>query len=122
MYLFGSLIPFLYLEITTTTALLTHLPGQWHPRETGASFEDVLPYLDEASDRVVEELDGSGAGAHPLLIESFRELCRPDPRLRGHPRAHAETHGSSYSLERYVSRLARLLHEAGQGGEWRRAA
>jgi serine/threonine protein kinase len=117
MYLFGSLIPFLYMEITTTTALLTHLPGAWHPRETGASFEEVLPYLEDAFDRVAQELHESGAPA--ILIESFRELCRPDPRLRGHPRAHAETHGSSYSLERYVSRLARLLRE---GDEWRRAA
>jgi serine/threonine protein kinase len=121
MYLFGSLIPFLYLEITTTTALLAHLDGPWHPRETEASFEETLPYLNEAFDGVVQELEESEAPA--ILIASFRELCQPDPRRRGHPRAHAETHGSSYSLERYVSRLALALwHAEGQSGYGRHAA
>jgi serine/threonine protein kinase len=110
MYLFGSLIAFLYLELTTTTALLMHLPGRWHPCKTGASFGEALPYLDEAFDLVAEELVDSEAPE--ALVEIFRELCRPDPRRRGHPRAHAETHGSSYSLERYVSKLALELWRA----------
>lgn len=120
MYLFGSLIAFLYLELTTTTALLDHLPGPWHPRETGASFEEVLPHLHEAFDRVVQELHESGAPA--MLIESFRELCHPDPRRRGHPQAHAETHGNSYSLERYVSRIALILSRMKRRGGERRPA
>jgi serine/threonine protein kinase len=121
MYLFGSLIAFLYLELTTTTALLMYLPEGWHPRKTGASLEEALPYLDEAFDVVVQELAESEAPKP--LVEIFRELCRPDPRRRGHPRAHAETHGSSYSLERYVSKLARELWRAeGQITYGRRAA
>jgi eukaryotic-like serine/threonine-protein kinase len=121
MYLFGSLIAFLYLELTTTTALLMHLPSQWHPRKTGASFEEALPYLEEAFDAVVQELAESEAPE--ILVAIFRELCQPDPCRRGHPRAHAETHGSSYSLERYVSKLALELWRAeGQINYGRRAA
>jgi len=121
MYLFGSLISFVYLEITTTTALLKSLPGPWHPREAGTSFEEALPYLDDAFDVVVQELRESAAP--PALVEAFRELCSPDPRRRGHPRTHAERHGSRYSLERYVTLLdLELSRTRGQGIEGCRAA
>jgi serine/threonine protein kinase len=121
MYLFGSLILFVYAEITTTTALLRELPAAWHPARAGASFADALPHLEEAFDRVVEtELLQSECP--PLLIESFREMCAPDPHRRGHPRTRAERHGSPYSLERYVSRIALALMRESGGGQYERCA
>ncbi len=120
MYLFGSLILFVYAEVTTTTALLMRLPTQWHPSGT-ASFVEALPHLEHALDLVIEE-ELSGSDCPPLLIESFRELCAPDPRRRGHPRARAERHGSPFSVQRYVSRLALLILREPSGEDKRRAA
>jgi eukaryotic-like serine/threonine-protein kinase len=111
MYLFGSLILFLYQHVTTTTALLHYLDRGRHPRITSESFEEVLPYLEEAFDDVVESLRGA-AGISQELVECFQELCHPDPRRRGHPKSHQAKHGSPYSLERYISRLGMLLRRA----------
>jgi serine/threonine protein kinase len=121
MYLLGSLILFVYAEVTTTTALITHLPADWHPSRADASFLDALPYLEEAFDLVVEKelLDSD---CPELLIQSFREMCAPDPRRRGHPRTRAERHGSPYSLERYVSRFALALSQASSVGPDERQA
>lgn len=122
MYLYGSLMLFVYVEVTTTTALLLHLPRSWHPGRVGLSFQEALPHLEEAFDRVVEEELVESAMPRGL-IQSFRELCAPDPRQRGHPRTRAQRHSSPYSLERYVSRIALELARANRGdGQGRRAA
>jgi serine/threonine protein kinase len=111
MYLFGSLILFLYAQVTTTTALLNELDFAHHPDATSDSYESLLPHLQEAFDRVVESL-GRDTNAPPELVTSFRELCHPDPRRRGHPRSRAFRHGSPYSLVRYISRIGALLKRA----------
>jgi eukaryotic-like serine/threonine-protein kinase len=109
MYLFGSLILFLYQQVTTTTALLHELDAPHHPGSTTESFNDVLPYLVDGFDQVVDSLAAADPSPPAELLACYRELCHPDPRQRGHPRAHAMRHGSSYSLERYIGRLSGLL-------------
>lgn len=78
----------------------------------GGVFEDVLPYLRDAFGRgvklfgedVPEEVRGE-------MVEVVRQLCEPDPRLRGHPRNRAGG-GNQYSLERYISKFDILAKKA----------
>jgi eukaryotic-like serine/threonine-protein kinase len=111
MYLFGSLILFLYAQVTTTTAILAELDFAHHPEATSEPYEMVLPHLQEAFDHVAEHLE-QDTNVPGELVVSFRELCQPDPRRRGHPRSRSERHGSPYSLERYISRLGVLRKRA----------
>lgn len=121
MYLYGSLILFLYTHVTTTTALLSALDSGHHPEATSEPYDRVLPHLVEAFDRVAERLELETNAPSELVI-SYRELCHPDPRRRGHPRARSVRHGSLYSLERYVSRMGALLKRAQYADGGRRAA
>ena len=109
LYLFGSLILFFFVETNTTPAMLVKLPPAHHPRRGGTSFETALPHLAEAFDQVCEAL-ARVPGVSDLLLESYRELCHPDPRLRGH--AGAGRHSDRYALHRYITRLDLLEKRA----------
>ena len=94
---------FLFTGVGTTHALMLELTTEHRPRVWRDSYEAVLPYVRDAFSRVVTRLEAElPAEFRRELIARFRELCEPDPRLRGHPRTRAAL-GSSYSLERYVA-------------------
>jgi hypothetical protein len=48
------------------------------------------------------------------LVLAVRQLCEPDPRLRGHP-GEKLGHHNPYSLERYVSKFDLLAKKAEYG-------
>jgi serine/threonine protein kinase len=121
MYRFGSLILFLFRDTDTTTAILCGLDRAHHPRIGGDTFEIALPHLQEAFDCACEEL-ATGDDVPPELVQSFRELCQPDPRLRGSPAARAARHANPFSLERYISRFDLLASRAEHDLRDRRAA
>jgi serine/threonine protein kinase len=108
LYMFGSILLFLLSGADATCALLTQLPIRHRPGATGASFEQALPHLYEATDKVAEELERMLAD--PFSVElgaTYRQLCDPDPLRRGHPLARTK-HSDPYSLDRYISQLDRL--------------
>jgi len=103
LYMFGSVILFMFGGGSATCALLTNLPIGHHPGATAAEFEQALPHLIEASDKVADQLEESlGDPRLNGIADRFRELCNPDPRRRGHPDARGR-HVDPYGLERYVS-------------------
>jgi serine/threonine protein kinase len=112
LYMFGSVVLFLFKGVDATCALLTKLPKEHHPGVSGASLEQALPHLIEANERVAEEFEAELA-EEPLveLAERFRELCNPDPRERGHPKARIRF-GDHHNLDRYISHFDRLAKRA----------
>jgi eukaryotic-like serine/threonine-protein kinase len=119
LYMFGSLLLFLFRGIDATGALLYKLPREHHPGVSGATFQQALPHLIEATDRVAEEFAEHIEAPLAELPARYRELCEPDPERRGHPKART-VYGDPYSLERYISRLDDLATQA--EAEHRRAA
>jgi serine/threonine protein kinase len=113
LYMFGSVVLFLFNGVDATCGLLTKLPKQHHPGVSSASFEQALPHLIEATERVAEEF-AAELGEEPLneLAEHYRQLCNPDPRWRGHPRSRTR-HGDPHSLDRYISRFDYLSKRVG---------
>jgi len=108
LYMFGSVILFLFSGVDATCAMLTKLPRGHHPGASGAGFEQALPHLIEATEKVAEEFEAElGEGPEAELAEVYRQLCNPDPRHRGHPNARI-LHGDPYVLERYISWFDRL--------------
>ena len=108
LYMLGNLAAFLFTGTNVTESLMARLDPHHHWTRWRSHYAGVLPYLQEAFGRVLEELetrlpDEVRADVLPLV----RQLCNPDLSLRGHPRGigrHVQ-----YSMERYVSRLTHVV-------------
>ena len=108
LYMFGNLAAFLFTGVNVTEALMAQLDPQHHFRQWGSNYAAVVPYLQEAFGRLLQE-------AQPHLHEHIRvyitslvrQLCNPDVSMRGHPRGLGQP--NQYSLERYVSQLTHQL-------------
>lgn len=111
-YLLGSMVAFFFGGVTMTGALGSELRQEHHRHFWAGTYEDLLPFLRKAFGEVIVRLENDLAPEvrEPLSC-MIRELCEPDPSLRGHPRTRA-MRGNPYALERYVSSLNLLATRA----------
>lgn len=112
VYLFGSMISFMFAGVSATAALSQELDPGYRWTEWSESYDAVLPYVRDAHDRVVARLEA----ATPQMFREdiapiFRILTDPDPFLRGDVKQPMRTL-RRYSLERFVSRLDLLARKA----------
>jgi serine/threonine protein kinase len=104
LYMMGNLAAFLYSGVNVTAHLLSHLDKQHHPTVWTGTYSDVLPYLQNAFTRVLEDLKPKiDERVRPGVTALIEELCNPDISRRGHPKGIGRH--DQYSLERYVSLL-----------------
>jgi serine/threonine protein kinase len=112
LYLLGSMILFLFGGLSMNHALWNELHFSHYPRNWTGNFSDVLPFLQGAFSKVLQnfamELDER---FRDDLIEIVGQLCEPDPQRRGDP-GYKIGSRNAYSLERYVSRLDYLARKA----------
>lgn len=111
-YLFGSMVVFFFTQLSATSLILSKMDDAHHWKNWGGSFDQVLPYVQHAFARGLDEF--GEVIAEPFrdeLVEIVRQLCNPDPRLRGHPRTRSRA-DASCSLYRYVSIFDRLAAKA----------
>ena len=112
LYHLGSLVLFMFTKVGTTAALVSRLDEQFRPGVWSESYRQVLPHVREAFDQVAVDL---AKALPPALADDvvnvFRQLCDPDPLLRGNTMARAGT-SVRYSLERYVTHFDRLARRA----------
>lgn len=113
LYHLGSLVVYLLTGVGATTGIQNHLKpehqcGNW----SGTNYDEILPYLRDATDAIIEE-------AIESVPQEFKErlasllviLLEPDPLLRNHPRNRAGS-GALYGLERFVSGFNLLAKKA----------
>lgn len=104
LYMLGNLAGFLFSGVNITASLFSVLDSQHHPKAWGGTYEEVLPYLQNAFTTVL-------GNVAPLVDELVRddvvtligEQCNPDITQRGHSKAIGRT--NQYSLERHLSHL-----------------
>jgi serine/threonine protein kinase len=106
LYQLGSILLFLFTGMTATAAWLNELQPEFRPWSLNGSYrgsyEDALPHLRSAMQAVCSTFPDFGDGrVRAVAVRIFRELCDPDPELRGHTRARAG--GDRYSVERYIT-------------------
>lgn len=114
-YLMGSMVVFCFVGTAMTPLLLARLQPGHHWRNWAGTYNDVLPYIRDAFDIVVgqfeaavpEELRGS-------LTPIVRQLCEPDPALRGHPKERSNK-ATQFSLMRYRETFDLLATRAESG-------
>ena len=111
LYLFGSLVVFLCTGVSMTHLLLKRLDGEYH-FEKDVTYSDVLPYLENVFAQIIREFrDVIRTDFAEEIAELVKQLCNPNPKLRGHPK-NIGMRGNNQSLERYVSKFNRLARTA----------
>jgi len=114
-YLMGSMVVFFFTGVGATVLTQKHLPDQFKWTVWTGSYEEVLPYIRNAFELALEEF---GNIVHPDLridlIQVVRELCEPNPALRGHPKDRSVS-ASQYSMERYITKFDVLASRAQLG-------
>lgn len=112
MYHLGSLILFFYTRVSATAALASEIDRRFWCGQWQGTYAEVLPFVRAAFDLTAEALGTSIVGpSRAELVEVFRQLCDPDPRLRGTRKA-APGSIARYSLERFIAVLDRLARTA----------
>jgi hypothetical protein len=93
--------------VSATSAWVGRLDPDLLPKRIGGPYEgdyaDVLPFVRQAMQDVCDLFPDLGDDRlQEVVIRCFRELCDPEPGLRGHPRARIG-HRDRLSVERYVA-------------------
>jgi eukaryotic-like serine/threonine-protein kinase len=114
LYMLGSLVVFLFGGGHMSTEVFSKIMPVAHWSQWGGRpYRDALPYLVDAFDEVIDELEVELAPElKSPLTTMVRRLCDPDPDRRGHPLARAMKHGNPYSLERFISEFDSLARRA----------
>jgi serine/threonine protein kinase len=111
-YLLGSMVLFFFTNVAATPAILAKMLPSHHPTRWHDGYARVLPFVRDAFDRVTIEFTNSlSSDLRKDLPTIFRQLCDPDPKLRGHPADRASI-GNSYSLLRYEGKFNTLAAKA----------
>lgn len=114
-YLLGSLVVFFFTRASMTALILDYLDPPYRPESWPESFNDVLPYVRDACGRAIEAFSNEvPSDLREEITIIVRQLCEPDPRLRGHP-LNRFGRQNQYSLERYVSRFNLLASKTEYG-------
>ena len=80
------MIVFFFTGVGTTALLRKELHFSHTWRRWPDTYGAVLPYVRDAFGRVVDSLKAQiPEEVRPDMLLSIRELCEPDPALRGHP-------------------------------------
>ena len=110
-YHLGSMTTFMFALQAMTPMLLTYLPEELHWRQWSGTYGDILPHLRAA---FAESMEAFAADVpedcRTEVVMMVRQLCDPDPALRGHPKERASS--NPYSLRRYVTELDLLARRA----------
>ncbi len=111
-YLLGSLITFVLSGAGMTAMIAGELDPSQRPGVWQGTYSDLLPFVRDAMGKAIDRFAvGIPAPYRAELVEMVRQLCEPDPQLRGHPR-NRRVPATQYSLERYVTQLDLLAKRA----------
>jgi serine/threonine protein kinase len=109
LYLLGSMIVFIFTRASMTSLIQRELEHYHHWKIWRGSYEQVLPFVRDAFGRALLKVkDVMPPEIRTELMAMIRQLCDPDPDLRGHP----SNRGVPYELERYLNELNILARKA----------
>ena len=114
-FLFGSMVTYFFTGVGMTSLIFDRLDPGHHWLKWAGTYVAVLPFVRAAIEEAVEEFAGQVPDSvRSKIVEAVKQLCDPDPALRGHPISRIG-HQNQYSLERYVSLFNLLAKEAEYG-------
>jgi len=111
-YQMGSMIVFLYTQLSMTAIMKMHIAPEHNWTNWTQTYREVLPYLyvalEQSIDFFKEFVDDKELAEK--LGELLFQLCDPDPNKRGHPKT-ITGKNKTISLERYNTIFDRLLKD-----------
>jgi serine/threonine protein kinase len=112
-YLLGSMVFFMFSGVSATALLMDQVAEEHHWLVWAGTFEEVLPYLREAFGEVLALFapQVSSFDLRRELTLIVRELCDPDPNVRGDAKNRMRG-ANPFSMERYLSRFDLLARRA----------
>ncbi|MFH0961045.1 MAG: protein kinase [Pseudomonadota bacterium] len=115
LYLLGSLVFFYFCNCSVTAAIQLKL-SKAHGRDfIRSGFLQDLPYIQSAFSDALVDLRSAVAsfavGLTDEVIMIANQLCEPDPRRRGDPKA-LSSKVTKHDLQPYISRFDRLARHA----------
>ena len=112
LYHLGSLAFFFFTKVGITPVWHQHLRPEIRPNVWTQTYEDVLPFARVAHELAIEDFERHiPSEVRESLVECVRQLCEPDPNLRGHPK-NKIPNNNPYSLQRYITRFDLLATKA----------
>jgi len=116
LYRLGSLMFFFFSDLSAMDALQLKLSSQYGKDFVKSDFISDLPYLKyafkESLDGLRESVEKIAGGLTDQIIMIAGQLCDPDPRKRGDPRAGAAKYREQHDMQAYVSRFNILARRA----------
>jgi serine/threonine protein kinase len=115
LYNLGSLAHYLLTGRSVTIDVIGRLPPEMRPRWAGGGWTDhvgvvldhwrarFIDLLTEASDALPDDWPEAMRPEFEKVVSLIRQLCEPDPRLRGHPLQIGKA--NQFDLQRYVTAL-----------------
>ena len=108
LYSLGSLAVFLFAGASMNAVVRDFIPEGKDYMSWRGGFREVFPFVRQAYDEgfefISDAFEGSAVGAD--VFQLVKELCEPDPLLRGN-RGFADP-SQQYSIQKYVSKLGKL--------------
>ena len=112
LYLLGSMVMFLFAGSSMTASIVARMDPSFHMKKGQMTFEDALIYIRDAFGRSVDDLRASmPESLRVSLTQIVKELCDPDPELRGNPKDRSGHH-NQYAIHRYVTAFDLLATRA----------
>lgn len=115
-YLLGSMVFFMFSGVSATALLMEQVAEEHRWLVWSGTFDEVLPYLREAFNEVLSMFGSQIAVAELRRELTFivRELCDPDPNIRGDAKNRTRG-GNPFSMERYLTKFDLLARKAAIG-------
>lgn len=109
-YQLGSMIMFLYTQLSMTAVMKMHINPQHNWNNWSQTYREVIPYLYVALEQSIEYFTSyvEDSDLAKDLSEIIFQLCDPDPTKRGHPKS-INGKNKTISLERYITIFDRLF-------------
>ncbi len=116
LYRLGGLIFFFFADCSATDALQVKLSIKHRKEFRRSDFISDLPYMQYAFEEALHDLhtqvETLAGDLTDEIVMIARELCEPDPRRRGDPRARAAAYRQQHDVQAYISRFDRLSRTA----------
>jgi serine/threonine protein kinase len=109
LYQLGAYAYFLFTKVPLTTVILQNVSPTFRPTVFAGEYSEVLPSLKYALSNALLGLQKvAPLQIADILTETVRQLCEPDPVVRGHPAEHAARFGPKYAVRRFLSSFDRM--------------
>lgn len=111
LYSLGSLAVFLFSGASMNAVVRRFIPDGKDPMSWRGTYREVFPFVRNAYDEAFASIiDCFGDGQGSAIFNIVRELCEPDPYLRGNPGCKSNI--DKYAVQKYVSRLGNIKARA----------